>query len=449
MSLRIGTFNILSTASASYANGSCKPGREDEGLAKDEIERYGRITWLLADSDLDVIFLQEVFFTFPPIANAQQNFVDRYHFVYHNDSIRGGFLAILLKKAQFDAPSVSVSFPNMNKYMYGYPATQLPTRLQYITAKDKSGKSYNLVNMHLPNNPTDLEGTESIRRDSYAVFNKITQDPNPTIIAGDSNIVIRKETLYDINDAHHLTAVDNIEGYSSYSDVVCIREDSGAVTSSYSIKSDKYEFIDRIYVRGLRQKTPQKIVPYSSYYYDPSTGIIALTNDYPFDRLSPGGFPYCIPTQKHEERVMCKKDRYATIITEHDWYQWPSDHAMLIVDLIPVMSVAIKEFVPGMSATAQEFVPGMSVTAQEFAPRVGAAPQKSTPDERTRQIAEIESRYDRLLNANNDAQVKLMTKKRQIEDTHEDAVITEELQVLAEGRLDLKKQKTQELRDLE
>lgn len=245
-----------------------------------------------------------MFFTFPEIVKtsyesgyfdpakpANPELFDKYHFVYHNDLVRGGFLAILLKKDRFE--SAFTHSPDMNDYHYGYAATQMPTRIQYIVSKDKFGTTYNFVNFHLPNNPTDVEGTQAVRDGSSKIFGAIAAGKHPTIIAGDSNIGIRGEIKWEIENADHLTSHDNIEGYTSYSDVVCVRGNLGRVTSSYIIKDNKYEFIDRIYTKGLkRQNASEKVKPYSTYVTD-VTGPVSrfvLMNTEPFDRLSPGGF---------------------------------------------------------------------------------------------------------------------------------------------------------------
>lgn len=340
-----GTFNIMSSATTKYAMGVCK---DIDKLSKDELSkisedeetRYGIIIKLLSDSNLDIIFLQEVHNNFKELLNKSDNNIK---LNYNKDY--NGELAIFVKKEKFDGIESYKDTNIKDKIMYSraYKIKKPIDKSDIIevqTEKYRGPKIINetintyFINLHIP---TDTETRNNI----LEKINSISTDNNISnlIVAGDFNIHIDEE--YSINNMTYLN-VD--KKYStSYHAINCERDEKQNLTGTYTTKDDKHKSLDRIYVKGFENKnigTPIK--PYSSFTIIDNNKYI-ISNDKDFKRK---GFPYCDDEKSNE---LCNIKYYRSII-EKDPLQWPSDHAMLIVTLIKEKSK--------LKASAQSFIPG-------------------------------------------------------------------------------------------
>ena len=364
--LRIGTFNIMSSATSNMANATCKSSGYDPELNDDEFIRYTVIVNMLYNSGLDVIFLQEAHFNFLNILGLGTGtliddrtrygpvgsyLLDRYYIVQHvyyldntlmNPGVKAPELVILLKKESF-------VIPQLNERTY---SLYLNGRVMSLIAKTQNslgGQLIRLINVHLPSN------TQSRHQIKNYLDSASSQPRHNVIVAGDFNMDINDEGVgifHNVMGFDHLTRKTNVDGYSSYSAHTCSRDGTGNLTGAIVEKREPYKFLDRFYLKNMHSKGGL-IKPYSTvraddylssirqYFADLSddnrklvtpdikilsideSRIIRVDNDLPFDRFGP---PYCT------EKCVKRYNRHLRDDTESEM-MWPSDHALLIMEV--------------------------------------------------------------------------------------------------------------------
>jgi len=327
--IKFGSFNILATRLEKYNTG-CK---EKYGLT-DSIKRYNVVNKILAKSKLDMIFLQEVGYTYDSADSVELK-----NLYYANRSKSSPNLLMYISKEKFTEPKENTMLKS-----YGLSNFQLERVQSYTTtSKDKPGKEILLINMHLP---IDYKGSkvnkdQPIRTGITDTIDKLSENKNYVIIAGDTNvnrnIPLLKNTISCVTGA--LT-----EGYTSFKYGFC--DERGNIKK----KKKMYEYVDHIYrsknIELVKDGRGMGVFP--KYTYNKEYELIAA--DKPFDQFGP---PYCDKTKGVCELKSFEEQEKLEHLT------WPSDHAMITATfkLKPTLEIAPELVLKPISKPVPEPIP--------------------------------------------------------------------------------------------
>ena len=351
MSLKFCTWNVLDAKNI-YANLRCeKPTPE---YISDNIFRYTVIINILIANKFDIICLQEVSEELlQMITNSELN---KDFNVFHKNT-----QCILTSKTKIMKPAI-VKLDNLvHKQGAYYVEYKGSFNSFFIVKGTTSGKNLHIVNMHLPNDPTNREGVLAIT-ERYLAKNS---HADCAVIAGDmnqeNNLLSNKnpDTTLDKQKTDQTINVGKItykklfplsvDDKTSYSLVTC----GPGQRNIKQFKDDPFKANDHIYILG--SITADKVVAFDNF--DKNSYGLEVSNT--FKTYGP---PYCF-TDNLQNLKECKVATYKYAYDNLET-KWPSDHMLLSVNLVIEPEKMLSHFsgtplrVEGLSSKAREFVPG-------------------------------------------------------------------------------------------
>lgn len=297
--IKFGSFNILATRLEKYNTG-CK---EKYGLT-DSIKRYNVVNKILVKSGLDIIFLQEVGYTYDSADSAELK-----NLYYASRPKSSPNLLMYISKEKFTEPKENAMLKS-----YGLSNFQLERVQSYTTIlKDKPGEEILLINMHLPIDYKNgkVSKIQTDRTNITDTIDKLSKNKNYVIIAGDTNvnrnIPLLKNTISCVTGA--LT-----KGSTSFKYGFCDEE------GNIQKKDKMYEYVDHIYrsknIKLVINRDGMGVFP--KYTYNEEYELVDA--DKSFDKFGP---PYCDKTKGICELKSFEEQEKLEHLT------WPSDHTMI------------------------------------------------------------------------------------------------------------------------
>lgn len=356
MSLKFCTLNVLNEKNI-FSNLKCS--RQLSGFSADTQIRFTTIINILMSNNFDVIFLQEVSDLFRNMLISNGIYINNYIGHFQNTQ------AIILKNNRF---SSSTKFGcNEKSTVVGNKSLQYCDDLvrrsgKYyvefssgtfnsffiVTARHASGILH-LINMHLPMDISNRRGVLTI---TERYINRYLGN-GYCIISGDMN---QEETLQLFNSPNNLNFRRlSVNKKTSYSLVKCGSADGEII----EFKDDPFKENDHIYTIG--DVLNNSVVVYDDF--DKNTYELVSSNTF-----NTYGAPYCYlsNSQLPENNIAnCSIDKYQNVLNlqyTHD-KKWPSDHALLSVNLTLIQRNQPKLT---LQASAREFVPGSFIRNQQF-----------------------------------------------------------------------------------
>lgn len=326
--LNIATFNILSDKLSYFNYGLCEKSED----TKDNMFRYNVVFRLLEnpDNDMDIVFLQEVGKLF------RDNFLYKLEKNYHiisgkQHQTEKDILVILLNKKKFDPEYVVESWLNdilpVRNYSDNIDYDYVHRKFLVAKVSTTDNDKFVLINVHLP---TD-EYLKSYIVESINENLRDLQNSNKMIhiiCAGDFNI--HKD--YDVDVIRNLTPLfdgDKSVDYTSFKMGICKPNKSNKQT--FTNLDRPHKFLDRIYISdNLKVSTESlPLIPIHNYKINNETKYVLGK---PTDSFSNHGYPFTLirnENGKHYYETL----KYQDIINNHNKYQWPSDHALLMTSV--------------------------------------------------------------------------------------------------------------------